>query len=103
MLAFMAEKIYRKPVQAGQPEAPSPRDEQLAIGRLATLLANGVDIAVGQNFPAGWEDSRNGKTRRYVAAKEEHLTAARKLLGWDRPAEEKPAPAKEPVHADSKS
>lgn len=63
----------------------SIREEESAVGHLAALLSNGVEVALGENFPAGWEDSRNGKTRRYIPAKEEHLTAARRLLGWDRP------------------
>lgn len=63
------------------------RQDQAAISRLATLLANGVKITLGEPYPAGWEDSRGGKTRLYVAAREEYLTAARRLLGWDHPLE----------------
>lgn len=66
-------------------DAASNRDRQIVIGRLATLLANGVPVAPGDRFPAGWEESRDGKRRRYVAAGKEHLAAARVLLGWDRP------------------
>lgn len=66
-------------------ETASTRQDQATISRLATLLANGVKITLGEPYPVGWEDSRGGKTRLYVAAQEEHLTAARRLLGWDHP------------------
>lgn len=66
-------------------EAASVREDQAAISRLATLLANGVDVVLGKTYPLGWDESRHGKTRKYIAAREEYLTAARKLLGWDRP------------------
>lgn len=65
--------------------AAKARQEQAAISRLATLLANGIRITPGEQYPAGWEDSRNGKTRLYRAAREEDLTAARRLLGWEHP------------------
>lgn len=68
-----------------QDDMGTMREDQSAIGHLAALLSNGVIVAPGQNYPAGWEDSSGGKIRRYVPAKEEHLTAARRLLGWDRP------------------
>ncbi|HVT92833.1 MAG TPA: hypothetical protein VHD76_08310 [Bryobacteraceae bacterium] len=67
-------------------EATNVREDQAAISHLATLLANGVDIVLGKSYPLGWDESRHGKTRKYIAAREEYLTAARKLLGWDRPA-----------------
>jgi len=68
-------------------EAATMREDQASISRLATLLANGVSVTPGKSYPTGWDDSRSGKKRRYVAAREEHLTAARKLLGWDRPSQ----------------
>jgi hypothetical protein len=61
------------------------REERGVLNRLATLLANGVEIVPGQPFPAGWDESRDGKRRRLVVANEEQLAGARALLGWNRP------------------
>ncbi len=65
-------------------ESSPTRDDQLTVSRLATLLANGVPVSAGDTFPNGWEDCSGGRKRRYTAAREEHLTAARRLLGWER-------------------
>ncbi len=58
-------------------------EDQTTIAQLAALLANGVAIGPGEAFPDGWEDSTRGRARRYTQAREEHLAAARSLLGWD--------------------
>lgn len=67
-----------------RPEPVPAREDQMTVNRLATLLANGVPVSAGDSFPNGWEDCSSGRKRRYTAAREEHLTAARRLLGWER-------------------
>ena len=50
------------------------------LQRLATLLANGVNVVVGERFPCGWEAGSTAWVRRYVIADEESIAAARRLL-----------------------
>ena len=59
------------------------REDQMTIANLAALLANGVEVSEGEVFPNGWEDSTQGRERRYTEVRQEHLAAAWSLLGWD--------------------
>ncbi len=63
--------------------AEQMREEQMTITNLAALLANGVAVSEGEVFPNGWEDSTQGRARRYTEARQEHLAAAWSLLGWN--------------------
>ncbi len=65
-------------------QAEALHEDQMTIANLAALLANGVQVDAGEVFPNGWEESGGGRERRYTQARQEHLAAARSLLGWDR-------------------
>ena len=56
----------------------------LSISRLATLLANGVDVRIGQTFPDGWDNEAGERTRRYAICSAEYKTAAHRLLSAQR-------------------
>jgi hypothetical protein len=50
------------------------------LQRLATLLANGVTVVVGDRFPSGWEGQNTECVRRYEIADQQMIAAARRLL-----------------------
>lgn len=52
----------------------------LSIGRLAALLANGIEVQVGQPFPDGWESGGGERTRRYSVCSIQYRDAANLLL-----------------------
>jgi hypothetical protein len=52
----------------------------LSIGRLAALLANGIEVQVGQPFPDGWESEGGERTRRYSVCSTQYRHAADLLL-----------------------
>lgn len=64
-------------------EAAERSETSLTISRLATLLANGVRVQVGEAFPDGWDDSAEGRRRRYSQALPRQIRAARRLLVSD--------------------
>lgn len=51
--------------------------ERVTIGRLATLLANGVRVPVGERFPDGWDGRRR---RKHSICSPEYKIAAHRLL-----------------------
>ena len=72
-----------KKTEMHRQRAEEMREDQMTIANLAGLLANGVEVSAGEVFPNGWEDSLEGRARRYTQARQEHLAAAWSLLGWD--------------------
>lgn len=64
-------------------EAIENCEDSQTIGRLATLLANGVRVCPGEAFPNGWDESAEGRRRRYSQARARQLRAARRLLALD--------------------
>ncbi len=63
--------------------AEQVREERMTIANLAALLANGVEVSAGEVFPNGWEETLEGRARKYTEARQGHLAAAWSLLGWD--------------------
>jgi hypothetical protein len=72
-----------KTMEMHRRRAEQVREDQMTIANLAALLANGVEVGAGEVFPNGWEETFEGRARRYTEARQEHLVAARSLLGWD--------------------
>ncbi|HSM79667.1 MAG TPA: hypothetical protein VLT57_18645 [Bryobacteraceae bacterium] len=64
---------------------PTPRQDEIthrSIARLASLLANGVEIRAGQTYPNGWDFSSG--QRLYAIATSSMLQAAQRLIGTAR-------------------
>ncbi len=72
-----------KKMETYRRQAEQMREDRMTIANLAALLANGVEVSAGEEFPNGWDESTQGRSRRYTEARLEHLLAARSLLGWD--------------------
>lgn len=71
-----------------QTETVENSEASLTISRLATLLANGVRVSPGEAFPNGWDDSAEGRRRRYAQAQAQQIRAARRLLTAEPAADE---------------
>lgn len=63
-----------------EPRVRFCEQEQLTVNRLATLLANGIDIRIGQRFPDGWESAEGRRMRKHSVCLPEYKTAAHRLL-----------------------
>lgn len=61
-----------------------PEKERVAISRLATLMANGINVPIGQIFPDGWESCDGGRMRTYAICSADYKAEAHRLLATHR-------------------